>query len=461
MPEPIKLKLVFDDQVGGPGGSGAGPGGAAASGGGPGLFKNILKANVASVALLGSLKAFGAKLVQSSPRLQNTLKTFGKSIELLLRPLADSISLFLNPFARSMLRWAIPYYKKSIEFLKTEKGQKVAKIVGGIGAGVAAGAATGATIGALGGPIGAGGGALIGGLLGGLAGIGAAFSKEMDGMAAKFQDWVGQVGYRIKDFFVEWGMAIENMWTELQEAWGNIKRNAINMTSAFGEWVSDLWAGIKERAASFLGGNESEEDSDSLMTDWKDKLTMWVEDWKTVFGNAGTELKERWGNLKRNVKNRFGEVTKAVGETKDNIIEWAKDLSQGFKDAAIGLKDTVTTALTEAAGKFIGWANEIWQKIKSFRFFGGGGNDEPVNDVIITKEGRVFKTAPDDTIMATKNPGGMMGGGMTINLSINVSAMDTADFSPSFLDRLGSQIDEMLRTKFSGISTEFANNTGF
>jgi hypothetical protein len=42
---------------------------------------------------------------------------------------------------------------------------------------------------------------------------------------------------------------------------------------------------------------------------------------------------------------------------------------------------------------------------------------EKVNDAIVTKDGRVLKTSPQDTIIATKNPGGM--GGKQVSVSVS------------------------------------------
>jgi len=45
---------------------------------------------------------------------------------------------------------------------------------------------------------------------------------------------------------------------------------------------------------------------------------------------------------------------------------------------------------------------------------GGGGRETNVNDAIITKDGRVIRTNPADTLIATKNPGALLGGGISI-----------------------------------------------
>jgi hypothetical protein len=47
-----------------------------------------------------------------------------------------------------------------------------------------------------------------------------------------------------------------------------------------------------------------------------------------------------------------------------------------------------------------------------------------VNDAIISPEGRIITTHPDDYLIATKNPGALAGGGIVVNVYGDVSGQE-------------------------------------
>jgi hypothetical protein len=63
-----------------------------------------------------------------------------------------------------------------------------------------------------------------------------------------------------------------------------------------------------------------------------------------------------------------------------------------------------------------------WLKDKISSFFGGGSSKDSkgttrVNDAIIQPNGHIIQTDPKDYLIATKNPGSLMSGGVTINFN--------------------------------------------
>lgn len=79
-----------------------------------------------------------------------------------------------------------------------------------------------------------------------------------------------------------------------------------------------------------------------------------------------------------------------------------------------------------------------------------GGMFESVNDFVVTDSGRVLKTSPQDTIIGTKNPGALGGGGGgQVEVNINDPVMqDKVD-----VDTLVDEIEERIDRKTRGRST--------
>lgn len=110
----IKARVVFDTK----GLQGAGipaTGGSKGGGGGVGLAGAGALAGAVSAgvtALLGVIKKGFGKLVEASPKLQQTFSIFGKAFMLLLRPIGDIIAGIFRPMAIALLRWVIDWYRE-------------------------------------------------------------------------------------------------------------------------------------------------------------------------------------------------------------------------------------------------------------------------------------------------------------------------------------------------------------
>lgn len=84
--------------------------------------------------------------------------------------------------------------------------------------------------------------------------------------------------------------------------------------------------------------------------------------------------------------------------------------------------DSLVSVFTSAFSVLKNIGKWISDKIKSFIGIGRSSSGETrVNDAIITSDGRVIRTNPQDTIIATKNPGGLGGGGVVINIQGDAS----------------------------------------
>lgn len=123
---------------------------------------------------------------------------------------------------------------------------------------------------------------------------------------------------------------------------------------------------------------------------------------------------------------------------------------QGAWDALKGvgqnLYNILVNILTSAFSVLQGIGSWILDKIKSmfdsvkntFSSFGGKVKDFFVNDAVITPQGNVIRTNPNDYLIATQNPQGMGGGG---NITVNVTGV----IDENMLDLIGQRIQDRLR----------------
>ena len=124
MADDVTLKVKFDTKgvaSAGGGGGGSKKGGGimgmfkkGGGGGGMGALGGIAKmATGIGVALvaLDAIKAGMKALVNASPRLQQTLQIFQKSLMIFLRPIGDVIGNLLRPLALILMRTSIEFYK--------------------------------------------------------------------------------------------------------------------------------------------------------------------------------------------------------------------------------------------------------------------------------------------------------------------------------------------------------------
>lgn len=126
------------------------------------------------------------------------------------------------------------------------------------------------------------------------------------------------------------------------------------------------------------------------------------------------------------------DVKKDIEETNEVARELGFTFSSAFEDAVVQL--TRTKDVLESLGRIAQSVLEDILRITTRTLItgplsealtgalsGGGGSVEPVNDLIITNQGRVFKPSPDDTIMAMKNPGAMAGNQANVPITINTT----------------------------------------
>jgi hypothetical protein len=451
MVEPtIKAKLVLDT------GGGGGLSGSANGGGAGGLTGAVgggkIAAGIAGIAAsLVIIKQFMRKVVDSSPRLQQTMTIFNRSMSMLLRPIGDVMALWLKPLAIKMLRFAIPFYKDQSAKLKTTGG----KIGGGVGlvggavAGGIGGAKLGGAIGtaivpgagtAVGAGIGGGLGAIAGGLLGGFLGI---------NVGAKLEEWT----VAIVEFFkeVDWAAIFQTM----------VDFFIVTIPEFFTETVPAALDVMKERVVKFFledlpfaAGYAFE----SIIIFFRDTLPEVAgKMWDSILKFFVETLPKAWETFMA-IMTTFLTVTlpEAIIKAWDKIKTlFTETLPQWINTGFNKLKDFFLISVPNWVTSMIDKISSAFSSIGSF-FKKGREKRKSKNDVIVTKRGDVLDLNPEDNIVAFKGNspfGGRAGGGGSSNITINISALDASSIDSSLINKISSQIANTMKRELQGRSS--------
>lgn len=128
------------------------------------------------------------------------------------------------------------------------------------------------------------------------------------------------------------------------------------------------------------------------------------------------------------------------GEIKTNTLAVIEDT----KTQALSSWQSLITSLqskwnaSKSGYNAISLTMDIVQRITSSS---SGGGSKSVNDAIITPQGDIITTHPKDYIIATKNPGELMGGGSGINITITGNTLLDEDAG----EKIGDMIIKRLR----------------
>lgn len=199
---------------------------------------------------------------------------------------------------------------------------------------------------------------------------------------------------------------IGRVWEILQEGFKVVKETLSEWLSKAIEWIKGLpiliWEKLKE---GFV---------------WLQEKLQAAIDWLA-------ELPSRiWGAIKEGfawIREKASDLWERIIELKDVFIEWLgkavdwiKELPSKIWDAIKEGFNWVKDVVSNVWESIKSLPEKIWNKLKDLGITIADAikniipNINPfstsVDDAIITKEGKVIKTNPQDTIIATKNPGG-------------------------------------------------------
>jgi phage-related protein len=218
---------------------------------------------------------------------------------------------------------------------------------------------------------------------------------------------------------------------DLVNGWPEIKERLSNIWGAITSWFKKAIDWIKEPPGKVWGFLK--ELPGLIWEHMKSLGSIIWEHTKIGFETVSNWLSEVW----QSIKDFWNDLTQKVESLKEGFV--AK-LQEGWEFIK-GLPEKIWTELQKGFRWVVsrlgsiwttlkGLPQKIWDKMKSLgsiiaskikgaiRDLNPFKDGEKVDDAIVTSSGRVLKTSPQDTIIATKNPGGFGGPG-NVNITFN------------------------------------------
>jgi phage-related protein len=162
----------------------------------------------------------------------------------------------------------------------------------------------------------------------------------------------------------------------------------------------------------------------------------------SIFGS--NEAMKGWKSLFEFIGNVVGSTLQATFEVMadivkgiDSTIKTIKDIINFVQGKEVG-KDFGQNAFEALQGLFGLFNPVLAQQMKQLE-------PKKVQDAIITPEGKVIETAPDDFLIATKTPGRMSKGNVTINIDFKGMQLILQDAGPGEAQRFSETLVEKFR----------------
>ncbi|MFA6158901.1 MAG: hypothetical protein WC763_04765 [Candidatus Paceibacterota bacterium] len=274
---------------------------------------------------------------------------------------------------------------------------------------------------------------------------------------------LGELHSKVQGQASAFATTLQGRMMRLSETFGDLKEK-------IGEALSDLGAGgILERAISLLESIEKI-DFKATFSGWRDSIgdfitkfdelthtsEFFMQLWATVTEFFNTYLKPSWdGFVQTLIDNKevlltlLANFTKFLGVISAGaLIAALTVLTTMFEGLGLAIKGVkwFVESLAEAFRDVATWVDKAFSSLSKFankfglsslskalsgiggsvsNFLGGAR----VDDAIISPDGKIITTHPDDYLIATKDPHSLAGngGGVTINVYGDVSGQDLID----------------------------------
>jgi phage-related minor tail protein len=148
------------------------------------------------------------------------------------------------------------------------------------------------------------------------------------------------------------------------------------------------------------------------------------QNWNSVWTDVSSFFVGIWDNIKSALTSALAFLTGQL----NTFVSWAKSLLGDVLNPVQGISNLISGTVNLAKGA----AGAVSSVVN-------------VHDAVITPGGQVIKTDPSDYLFATKTPGSMGGGGVTINLNGGMFLNDQA--VTLLANTIAKQINRQVRTR--------------
>lgn len=229
--------------------------------------------------------------------------------------------------------------------------------------------------------------------------------SELNGYVTSFLaaiDNIVGVFTGVKDFLV-------GVFTgDFKKAWGGLKAIWTNAIQYIGNMLS---AGIELLALPFKAiANQIDQ---VFGTDFLGQINLMIAILKEAISFLVSFFTGDW-------KGAWESLKKIGGLLLDLLVKIFQNTFQVLKTFGTWVWNGLVAALTAGFNILKNLGQWIMNKIKEKFGFGGNTKTTSVGDAVITPQGQVVKTDPNDYLIATKTPGNL-GGGNVINITVEGS----------------------------------------
>jgi len=267
-------------------------------------------------------------------------------------------------------------------------------------------------------------GGLVGAAFGGILGLfgGKKIAQSFDKLGKWFADiWQSEFMGGVRNFMKD---LPANLVKGIQSVLGFLDREITSFSSDPGAWAADKWKGITGAIGDFFGF------IGSFIGERKEAATGWIQENLIngvfrFFDNVGSGIKRGadavWGWLQSNLINPMKDFFFNIGSFFGFLgsLDWKNHPIEAFKTLALSgggglaayrqseIEQNVQAEGVKALGRDFARMSPADQ-IKALRaeglYVAGMNEYTSGNDMVIQPNGKMFRTAPGDTIVATRSP---------------------------------------------------------
>lgn len=419
--------------------------------------KMVVGLTVVLLALAGVVAFLGGQLIMLSGAIAGSTLTFGGFISSLVVSAAS-----MNLLSMSTASAAISLF--SFEIAVATLIGSLFTLAAGLIAGIAVVEFFGKKVGAIVGVLAAIGAAIaiyftaplwiIVGLIAIVIGVIVALKDDIIKLVQDGAKWLGKLAKKAGEAFNKLIQGAKDLWNGVKKWFGKLP----TWLKKFGATMIDLLLGPFDEIFMALIGNSIIPDLVRGIIKWLKKLPKKIIALGGRIFKAAKKLGKKivsgiidfvsklpnkvWNFITDTVQKLKNALTKVGSAATDIGSKIINSIAEGMKNAPDAIMDAikniapdwVVNAMSSAGSAISGGIDKITT---------GAGKVIDVNDFVMTPNGDVLKTAPDDFIFGTKTPGALAGGGgggneVTINIDAEVS--DEVDMR-ELARRVGDEID--------------------